>query len=244
MKIKNILKIGTQVSINALNLANVIIGNRDPKDVPFVAMYIDLGACTIVTYDKDFEHPLLRPLNIDKVGQVIAGVYRGLLSFFILNDLTPSTLDFLGKVVLELVKILFDAIKLLLDFFSAVACKAMDEVASLISIFFPEIRDWIESGAINAALLAIALIAGGVVIIDKDIRNNLFRLTNLIIKSLQPTIDKFVSWLDKSIRSKSIRFDLAKILLPHIVTILIALVVNISTVVSHVKVLHSVEAAV
>jgi predicted nucleic acid-binding protein len=239
MKIKNILKIGSLFSINALNLANVIIGNRDPKDIPFVAMYIDLGACNIVTYDKDFEHPLLRPLKIDKVGQVIAGVYRGLLSFFILNDLTPSTLNFLGQVVLGLVKILFDAIKLLLDFSSAVARKAMDEAANLISIFFPQFRNWIESGAINAALLAIALIAGGFVIIDKDIRNNLFRLTNLIMKSLQPTMDKFVSWLDKSIR---FLVDLAKILLPHIVNILVALVVNILTVVSHVKVLPSFNA--
>jgi len=157
MKLINILKIGTQLTVNALNFANVIIGDRDPKDVPFVAMYIDLGASNMITYDKDFEHPLLRPLKINNVGQVIAGVYRGLLSFFILNDLTPSTLNFCGQILLELVKILFGTVKLLIDFFSAITRNAIDEAINLLSNFFPEIRDWIESGAVNSALLMIDL---------------------------------------------------------------------------------------
>jgi predicted nucleic acid-binding protein len=42
-----------------MTLANLIIGARDPKDIPFVALYIDLGADKIITYDKDFEQPLL-----------------------------------------------------------------------------------------------------------------------------------------------------------------------------------------
>jgi phage-related protein len=214
----------------------VIIGNRDPKDVPFVAMYIDLGAANILTYDKDFEHPLLRPLRIDRVGQVIGAIHRGLISFFVLHDLTPSTLNFFGQLISGLITTLFDAIKLLLKFFSAITRKAIDEAINIISNFFPEVRDWIDSGAIKAALLAITLVVGGVVIIDKGIRNNLFRLINMIIKSLQPAIDKFVNWLDKSIRTL---ISCLKTLLPNIVVILVELLTNISTVVSHVKVLPS-----
>jgi len=236
MKLRNNLKIGTQVSVNALNLANAIIGNRDPKDVPFVAMYIDLGASNILTYDKDFDHPLLRTLKIDGLGQVVAAVNRGLLSFFVLNDLTPGTLNFLGQLILGLIRTLFDAVKLLVDFFSAVTRNAINEATNLISNFFPEIRDWIESGAFNDALLAITIIVAGVVIIDEDLRNNLFRLTNFIIRSLQPTLDNFVNWLERSMR---VLIDWAKAILPHIVTILVALLVNISKVVSHVKVMPS-----
>jgi predicted nucleic acid-binding protein len=54
-KIKRVLKVGTEISTNALILSNIIIGKRDPKDVPFVAMFLDLGAKNIITYDKDFE---------------------------------------------------------------------------------------------------------------------------------------------------------------------------------------------
>lgn len=233
MKLMKILKIGTHFTTNALAFANVIIGNRDPKDVPFVAMYIDLGASNIITYDKDFEYPLLRPLKINNVGQVVASVYRGLLSFFVMNDLAPSTLRFCGQIILELVKHLFGAVKQLLGLFSAITYNAIEEAVNLLSNFFPQIRDWIERGALDSALLIIALIVGGIIIIDKKIRNNLMRLTKLIIDSLRPVINKFLDWIEKSIGFIA---EWTKSLLPHIIFILVSLFSNISTVISHVKI--------
>jgi predicted nucleic acid-binding protein len=49
-KIKKLLKIGTEVSANALTISGIIIGKRDPNDVPFVAMYFDLGAISTFAY--------------------------------------------------------------------------------------------------------------------------------------------------------------------------------------------------
>ena len=120
----------------------------------------------------------------------------------------------------------------MLDFFSAVARNAINEATNLISNFFPQIRDWMESGAVNIALLTLALIVGGAVIIDKGTRDNLQKLLDLIIRSLKPIIDQFVNWLGKSIQSL---VEYAKILLPHLVAIILYLFKNISTVINHVK---------
>jgi phage-related protein len=212
------------------------LGSRDPKDVPFVALYIDLGARNIISYDKDFNHPLLQPLRIDKAGQIVAGVYRGLPSFFILNDITPAALEFLGQLILCVIRTLLNAVKLLIDFFSAISQKAIDDAINLLSNFFPEIKNWIESGAMNIALFIIALIVRGTVMVDRKARNNLQKLTSLVVKSLQPSIDKFVGWID---RSMGPLIDSEKILLPHTLAILVTLFANISTVISEVKFLPS-----
>lgn len=141
-----------------------------------------------------------------------------------MNDLAPSTLRFCGQIILELVKHLFGAVKQLLGLFSAITYNAIEEAVNLLSNFFPQIRDWIEKGALDSALLIIALIVGG---------NNLMRLTKLIIDSLKPVINKFLDWIEKSIGFIA---EWTKSLLPHIILILVSLFSNISTVINHVKI--------
>jgi predicted nucleic acid-binding protein len=230
--LKNVLTIGSPVSINALTLANIIIGDRDPKDARFVAMYIDIGAEKIITYDRDFEHSLLQTLKIDKVGPFVAGVYRGLFSFFLLNDLTPAAVEFFGQLILEFVNVLFDTVKLLLDFFAAVSQNAINEALDLLSNFFPQARSWIESDAVNVALIILAFVTAGAIIINKNIRGNLQQIFSLITRSLQPMIENLITWLTESIK---LLVYCGKILLPHTTATLVQLLTNILTVVAHLK---------
>jgi hypothetical protein len=214
----------------------MIIGPRDPKDVPFVAMYIDLGADKIITYDKDFEHPFLQPMKIDKLGPVVACTYRGLLSFFILHDLTPSTVRFFGLLILEYAKILFAIMRLLLDFFRNIAKKAFNKALSTLTYFFPETKTWLEDHKTAVAITIIAGIIGGAIVIGKTKRGGIQRPMITIMELLKPILNSFIIWLDKSL---TLLLNLAKKLLPNIAATVIYLLQNITEVMRNLKLVSS-----
>src|SRR5262249_4252036 len=130
------------------------------------------------------------------------------------------------------VKLLFGVVKLIIDFLLALTRNAIDEAINLISNFFPELRGYIDSGTINIAILILAAVVGTEVIIDKNFRNTLEKPVEWIIRALQPKIEALIDWLNNFIYLL-LRCSIA--LLPDAATVIVSLISNIASVISHLK---------
>jgi phage-related protein len=169
---------------------------RDPKDVPFVAMYVDLGASAIVTDDRDFEHPSLIKIQIEGLGNLVAKYNRGLFSFVIASELTPAALQILSQLVLSLIKTLFQGLKFIYEVVSAIINNATDELGRIISTIPSVIKD---------SLIGLGIVLVIIVLLDEKIRNNTLGSLNQIAKSVLKVygdlIDRLVEWIKDGIKA-------------------------------------------
>lgn len=79
-EILNKIEIIDSVDSESLKKANVSLANRDPDDVPFLALCFSAGASGIITNDKDFaEDDSVRIWKTNEIGEVVTVLNKGTL---------------------------------------------------------------------------------------------------------------------------------------------------------------------
>ncbi|SCY44508.1 Predicted nucleic acid-binding protein, contains PIN domain [Desulfoluna spongiiphila] len=87
---------------NALLKANAELGERDPKDVPFLALNLSQPKHGIVTCDKDLtEIEEIQTWSLAGVGEVVTKLNKGELSIVIIHDVLPMIFE-IGKELIAL----------------------------------------------------------------------------------------------------------------------------------------------
>src|SRR5574341_993476 len=189
-KIKHILKIDDVKSEQAKKTAKQMIGKRDPTDIPFVAMYIEMKAAAVLTDDSDYEHPSIRKWNIEKLGDVVGTYYRGIYSFVVVHDFVPIAVDILSKIVLAIVNRLFQGLSLILEIGENIVAGAVENIMRLIS----KIPRWL-------AIVLIGVVASVAVwlAVDAKSRKKVSGTINYIWAKAKPLIENIVVWITDAI---------------------------------------------
>lgn len=185
-KLKNVLKFDDAKSKQAILGAQELIGKRDPKDVAFVALYLQIGAVGIVTDDKDYDHPLISKTNIENVGEMVARFHRGVLSFVVLHDLAPVTLKVLFDLLVIAVKSLFDILKFLYELVTSIAGHTVAKLIELIGNLPSWIRDLI---------LGILLGAGIALLLNEKLRTNIIQAILSVWDQVKPKLIALLDWI-------------------------------------------------
>lgn len=188
-KLKTILKFDRVRSEEALLGAKELIGRRDPKDVAFVALYLQIGAAGILTDDKDYDHPLISKTNIEQVGEMVARFHRGMLSFVVLHDLAPITIKALFDLLVVTVRSIFDLLKFLYETISGIAAHAMSRIIKAIA----NLPSWVK-----AVVLGILVGAGVALILDEKLRSNIIEAIRSAWNKIRPKIEALIKWIEEN----------------------------------------------
>lgn len=135
------------------------IGKRDKSDIPFISLYIEMGAQAVLTYDKDYEISSVRVFSMKNLNDTVGIFHRGTFSFFIMNDALPLILKFLSKVIIAIAKSIYEMLKLILDLLKAAVSGLVGKMSELISRIPPNARKLFGIGF--AALIIILLLHKG-----------------------------------------------------------------------------------
>lgn len=188
----NILKSGItikDIQNNEAIASATKIMKRDPNDVPFVSLIIDTGASAILSQDNDFTDSVRR-FTVKSLGDMVGVYHRGLFSFFIMSDVIPPVLEVAGKIIVEIVKILFEFILLIATFVKAIIKGVIDSLSNIAS----RLPDWA-----TGVLITISAILMLVIALDEKKRDKVISAIKTLWGKTKPTIDKITSWLAKCI---------------------------------------------
>ncbi|WKT57926.1 PIN domain-containing protein [Candidatus Nitrosotenuis chungbukensis] len=201
-KIRQIIIIKDVENDAARNAAMKIIGDRDPSDVPFVSLYIEMGAHAVLTYDNDYEIPSVRTFSMKGLNDTVGVFHRGMFSFFIMNDVLPFVLEILGKVIIAIVKGIFEILQLMWDLLKGMTSGAVDKVSDLISRIPPNAKK------ILGIILGIGLVILTVILISrKETRSKFSEAIKSVLNLIGDNAEKMINWI---IDVVSMLIDLAK----------------------------------
>lgn len=100
--------------------AYTLIGKRDEKDVPFLALAFSLETHGVITRDKDFtEQEEVRIWKLGETGKMISGLNKGSFSFFFLGTGLPLILQFCYWLCVSFLKLLAEVIEALISVIAA-----------------------------------------------------------------------------------------------------------------------------
>ncbi len=118
---------------NAIIKARELIGDRDPKDIPYIALWISRKAHGTVTVDSDFENKKeITVFKLTGVAKVLTVFENGSFSFSILTNEVPILLRILYEIVLISLRYIWEIVTMIAVAFSAFlvnGLKAMGEGA-------------------------------------------------------------------------------------------------------------------
>jgi len=108
------------------------VGMRDITDVPFVALHFHLGTHGVITEDKDIiEQPVVRTWHIKMVGSLITVFKKGAFSFFIYSRVLPNVLYAVFKIGVAVLRIVFEILAKIIQFFVNLANGAVRAISKL-----------------------------------------------------------------------------------------------------------------
>lgn len=165
------------------------IMKRDPNDIPFVSLIIDTGASAILSQDNDFTDSVRR-FTVSTLGEMVGVYHRGLFSFFIMSDIVPPVIELAGKLVVGVVKILFEFVVLIATFVKAIIKGAVNSLSNIAS----KLPDWAIGVLATVSIMMMILIA-----IDEKTRKKVISGLKSLWSKTKPIIDKITSWLSKCI---------------------------------------------
>lgn len=165
------------------------IMKRDPNDIPFVSLIIDTGASAILSQDNDFIDSV-RSFTVSTLGEMVGVYHRGLFSFFIMSDVIPPVIELAGKLVIGVVKILFEFVVLIATFVKAIIKGAVNSLSNIAS----KLPNWATGVLVTVSIIITLLVAFN----EKTRKKVILGLKSLWNKT-KPTIDKITVWLAKCI---------------------------------------------
>lgn len=121
-KILDMIEIVDSESAENLQMAKEQIADRDPKDVHFLSLALEMKATGILTGDKDFQEGSVRTWSISEVGDTVTITGKGTLSFVILG----GSLKLLSATAAFLVFMVWKALLYMVNFVLATAKTCVD----------------------------------------------------------------------------------------------------------------------
>ena len=178
-----------EIQNNEAIAAATKIMKRDPNDIQFVSLIIDTGASAILSQDNDFTDSVRR-FTVNTLGEIVGVYHRGLFSFVIISDLIPSVMELAGKLVVGVVKILFEFVVLIAIFVKAIIKGAVNSLSNIAS----KLPNWASGILITVLIIMMIIIA-----FDEKTRKKVILGLKSLWGKTKPTIDKITSWLSKCI---------------------------------------------
>lgn len=167
-------------------LGNAALRGRDPKDVPYAALYFSFKVHGVVTRDSDIsEQPSIRVWKIGRVRNAITVIQKGIFMFYVSY-----------RMLLPLLVALF---QLLVSFVKAVLHFAWELVKGIGSMAKDALREL--SKLPNWAKIALAVAAIAVVVNDTtrnaiaDFIKQLVKATGELLGRLVELVEKLVEFL-------------------------------------------------
>lgn len=103
------IRVSDVLSLQALLFAQNTVGNRDPEDMPFVALSFSLRADGITTRDKDLlEQPDIRTWKMGKVRRLVTVFKKGTFSFFISANFIVPLLKAVFQIAISILRALLE----------------------------------------------------------------------------------------------------------------------------------------
>lgn len=123
---------------------------------------------------------------------MVATFHKGLFSFFILYDFGPGVLDVCSKLVLAVVRTLFDGLDAILQIVGSIAAGAFEKILQ-IAARTPRWLAAVAAGVIVAVLIWL--------VFDEKSRNKVYEAVNSLWKKAKPLVDKIVVWIVEGINT-------------------------------------------
>lgn len=173
-------------------LADSIIGTKDVDDVPFVGVYLEMGAAGILTDDKHFLHPIIKRFSIPELGNVVGTYHRGMFSFFVLYDVVPSLLGFIKDIITALTAEMLNFIKIIFSALGAILSGSIEKLAGIIS----RMPSWL-----GGVLLGAGLITALFILFDEKARTKVSQKLNNIWNKIKPILTEIFEFLKNLINN-------------------------------------------
>lgn len=183
--IKQHIKFHIEIDLESWNEAKKIIGKNDDDDVPFVGVYLDLKASAIITDDKHFEHPEIKKLNLESLGEIVGSYHRGVFSFFVINDFTPLVFELIRYVCTAIFKVLAEVITFIV--------KLAKDIVNGTVTGMNQIIEKINPKFVLVLLVAITLI----LLLHEKSRKKVSEVLHSIKEKIQPIVSKILELLKK-----------------------------------------------
>lgn len=190
-KVRRSIKISEVRSRSAIEMARRLIGKRDPKDLPYVAMFIETQASGVLTYDADHEEsPEIRRFSMGDLNEAVASFHRGIFMFVALADVGVPAISTFGEVSLLFIKTLLSWLAMFMQLAAAVVASAASGLLSLFSR--------IPSGVQQTILWALLFGAIGIgvwMLFDKDSRAKAKDKIGAVWNRIKSEIKRIIAWI-------------------------------------------------
>ena len=190
--LESIIQFKNSKDIKIKKRAVDIIGKKDPKDVPYVELYLDIKATMILTSDKHFEHKDIHKYNIVDLIETTGIIQKGILSHHIVNKSIPAGMSFLKTIILALFKKIYGVIK---QVFKTTKSKMANICLRIIE--FIEKRSNFQKFLIAGTVVLLIF----TVIFFKTIRNKIIQMLGSLTNSTTLYINKIFTFLKKFTRA-------------------------------------------
>lgn len=190
--LKNHIKLRDIKNKTYEEFATAIIGTKDIDDVPFVGIYLEMGAAGILTDDKHFQHPTIKRFSIPELGDIVGTYHRGMFSFFVVYDMLPPILGLLKDIITAIVTALMNFIRIIVSVLGAIFSGALEKLANLISRMPP----WLSGVLLGAGVITLLL-----VLLDKKIRNKVSQKLKNVWKEVKPVLTDIFEFLKNLINN-------------------------------------------
>lgn len=134
-----------------------LIGNRDPKDVNFLALHLQYNTQAIVAKDRDYEDADVKVWRLGDVGKVVTVISNGRISLCLSNFIGPKLYLGLFEVLSAVIMKIFTTLKDLVSravngiinnpgtslFFAVVAC-LIEKDTQMVSKSFKRIKSQLK----------------------------------------------------------------------------------------------------
>ena len=188
--IEKIIKFKNNNNVEIKKQAIDIIGKKDPKDVPYVELYISVNAQAIFTSDKHFEHRNIQIFKISDLENVACIFQKGVLSHHIIDKSMQVMWDFLKNIILVFLKKIFRAIK---HIFKTVKSKLSNIFLRIIK-FMENLPNWQKFLIVGTIILLVSI-----AIFFKPIRKKIIHMLGTLIDLAGGFINKIFTFLKKII---------------------------------------------
>ena len=188
--IEKIIKFKNNNNIKIKKQAIDIIGKKDPKDVPYVELYISVNAQAIFTSDKHFEHRNIQIFKISDLENVACIFQKGVLSHHIMDKSMQVMLDFLKNIIPAFFRKILHAIK---HIFTTIKSKLSNVFLHIIE-FIENLPNW-QKFLIIGTIILLASIA----IFFKPIRKKIIHTLGTMIDLTGDFINKMFRFIKKFI---------------------------------------------
>ncbi|MGI0060185.1 MAG: PIN domain-containing protein, partial [Nitrosotalea sp.] len=115
----------------AFKKAEALIGKRDKKDVPFLALSFSMKTQGVITYDDDFREGNVKIWKLGETEHMLTDISKGAFSFFLIGNSLPIILQLCYFMCISILNLIISAIKGLVGLAMALAEGSMDALSKI-----------------------------------------------------------------------------------------------------------------